>query len=227
MPTPLAQSVFEAAQHLDSIEPFVWLYEFEVPTAPQTRYRFAGRYPEQVTFRGNVYYPFPVTHSVQTETTEGDLNEISVTVGNITRQIVTELEAYEGLVGQPVRVLLVNTSDLLSGNAAMEQDFTIRDVSYDEEKVTFKLAVYNLYRTIFPSRRLMRGFCRFQYRGGGCGYAVPTASGGLATCDKTYDGANGCIAHGDNEVSTGFTQLHPKRFGGFPGIPRPVQGGGL
>lgn len=227
MPAPQSQAVFEAAHRLDSIAPFVWLYEVEVPTVPQTRYRLAGRYPQQVTFRGNIYYPFPVTHSVQTETTEADLNETSLTIGNVGRQVITNLELYDGFVGQPARIMLVNSLDLASGTAAIEQDFTIRDVSFDEEVVTFKLAVYNLYRTIFPSRRLMRGFCRFQYRGMACGYAVPTGSGGLATCDKTYDGANGCIVHGANEVAQGFTQLHPQRFGGFQGIPRPVLGGGL
>ncbi len=223
----LSQAVFEAAQKLDNIDPFVWLYEVEVPTDPQTRYRFAGRYPEQVTFRGNIYYPFPVTHSLQAENTEGDLNETSISISNISREINTVLETHNGLVGQPVRILLVNALDLASGNAAIEQDFTIRSIGQTEETVTAKLAVLNLYRTHFPALRMMRGHCRFMYRGGGCGYAVPIASGGLDACDKSYDGPNGCTVHGANETASGFTAQHPQRFGGFQGIPRPLTGGGL
>lgn len=227
MPQPLSQAVFEAAQRLDSIDPFIWLYELEVPTTPQTRYRFAGRYPEQVTFRGNIYYPFPCSHSETTENTDGDINQTSLTVGNISQQIVTTLETHGGFVGQPCRMLLVNRLDLASGNPVIEQDFTVRETAYNDEAVTLQLAVYNPYRTHFPSLRLMRGHCRFMYRGPGCGYSVPVSSGGLATCDKSYDGPNGCVVHGENEVAQGHTQSHPERFGGFQGIPRQITGGGI
>ena len=57
---------------------WVWLYEIEVPTDPPTRYRLAS-VPEQVTFRDNVYYPFPITHTVMRETESGDLPSVTMT----------------------------------------------------------------------------------------------------------------------------------------------------
>lgn len=227
MPTQLTTSVFEALQRLDSVGAFVWLYEIEVPTSPATRLRFAGRHPQAITFRGNIYYPFPITHSPVSENTEGDLNVTSLTVSNISREIATLLEDHAGLIGQPVRAMLVSVNDLLSGTPLIEQDYTIRELTMNADAITCQLAVYNLYSSRFPALRLMRGHCRLSYRGAGCGYAVPISGGGLSACDKSRDGTNGCEAHGANEIANGYDQLHPKRFGGYPGIPRQVSGGGL
>lgn len=227
MPRKLSTAVFEAIQKLDNVDAFIWLYEVEVPTSPPTRLRFAGRHPEAITFRGNLYYPFPITHSPVAENTEGDLSTTSLTVSNISREIATILEAHDGLAGQAVRTMLVSAFDLASGNPMIEQDYTIRELSMNGMSITAQLAVYNVYRSRFPALRLMRGHCRFGYRSPGCGYAVPVSSGGLSLCDKTYDGLNGCIAHGANEVTNGYDELHPARFGGFRGIPRQPAGGGL
>lgn len=227
MPRPITQTVFEALHRFDVESPFVWLYEVEVPTDPATRIRIAARHPVAVFFRGNTFYPFPATHSAVTETTEGDLSTTALTISNISREIVTLLEEHNGLVGQPVKVFLVSKLDLSSGNALVEQDFRIKSVSVNAESITAQLAVYNLYKAKFPALRLMRGHCRFAYRGTGCGYALAVSDGGLATCDKTYDGDNGCVVHGDNEVANGQARKHPARFGGFLGIPRQLTAGGL
>ena len=119
MPTPVSATTIEQAQRLESIDPFLWLYEVEVPTTPETRYRFVGQFPEQITFRTNIYYPFPVSHSVTTETTEGDLSETTLTVTNITKEILTKLELHNGFIGQPVRIMLINRLDLGSGERSL------------------------------------------------------------------------------------------------------------
>lgn len=223
-PVPSSDTI-KRLQQLAGVEAFLWLYEVEVPTSPQTRYRFVGRHPTSVQYRGNTYYPAPISHEAAGDDTEGNLPEATISIGNATRELMETLETYSGLVGQPVRILLVHRSQLLSGEAIIEQDFTIADVSADENAVSARLALYNAYRTRFPSRRLTRGFCRFQYRSAECGYAVPIADDGLETCDKSLDGPNGCEVHGASEVAAGFAQLHPARFGGAPGIPRPPTGG--
>ncbi len=104
-------------------------------------------------------------------------------------------------------------------------DLTIRDLSINQDSISAKLAVYNLYRTSFPKNRLQRGHCRFGYRSAKCGYNIPVETGGLPTCDKSLDGPNGCEAHGANEASLGEPVIHPSRFGGAPSIPRQRQGG--
>jgi len=227
MPIPLSSNVFEFVHRLDNVNAFVWLYEIEVPTDPPTRLRFAGRQPNSISFRGNTYYPFPITHSPIEENTEGDLSVTSLNVSNISREIATILEDHSGLIGQPVRAMLVSSIEFSSGRALIEQDFTIRETSMSAESITAQLAVYSPYSSNFPGQRLMRGHCRFRYRSVGCGYVVPVGSGGLASCSKSYDGPNGCTAHGANEESTGYEVRHPARFGGCQGIPRAISGGGL
>lgn len=228
MPRFVSQKVFDQLHSLSNREAFVWLYEIEVPTDPPTRVRLVGQWTQQVTFRGNIYYPYDIVHSPVKENTEGNLSEVTLNVANMTREVQTILEDNNGLIGQPVRFLFVSTADLGGGKAVIEQDFTIRTVSSNNRNISMKLAVFNLFRARFPSRRLKKGHCRFKYRSAECGYVVPTSSGGLATCDQSLDGPNGCEAHGTNELDNGFAVIHPKRFGGFPGIPRQqTTGGGL
>jgi lambda family phage minor tail protein L len=223
----ISSTALAEAQKLHSTDPFVWCYEIEIPTDPPTRYRFVANYPSTITFRGNTYYPFPVAHSVVRSDVDGSLQSTTLSMSNVTKLIVSTLDTYEGLIGQPVRIMLVNTLELTSGRAAIEDDYTIETTAVDQEAVTARLALYNLYAVNFPGNRLMRGHCRFQYRGPECGYVVPESAGGLTSCDKSYDGPNGCIVHGTNENANGYTKRHPQRFGGFPGIPRPLTTGGL
>ena len=206
---------------------WVWLYEIEVPTDTPTRYRFV-RTPEAVTFRGNVYSPFPIVHSVMRETDTGDLPSITMTVSNVSREIISTLESYNGLIDQPVRIILTNMGALITGNAIIEHDFKILSTTVTEEGAAAQLGDISLYETFFPGQRMMRHSCRHQYRSSACGYSVDLSDANyLSGCDKTLDGANGCAVHGASETAAGVTVIHPDRFGGFPGIPTATTGGSI
>lgn len=206
---------------------WIWLYEIEVPTSPETRYRFV-RDMEQVTFRGNIYYPFPVSHSPIKEDIEGSLPTISLTVSNISREVMSTLENYSGLIGQPVRIILTHELALSTGAAVAEHDFKILGTTATDQAVSAKLGDISLYEVTVPATRMLKHYCRHQYRGSGCGYAVdPADANYIATCDKTLDGPNGCSVHGTSESDAGVAVVHPDRFGGFPGIPTPTTGGAL
>lgn len=90
---------------------WLWLYEVEVPTNPATRYRMTTL-RRQVNFRGNLYYPFPVTHSAVRLNEKGDLPRVQLTVANVSRELMSTLNTYKGLVGQPVRIMLTCESAL-------------------------------------------------------------------------------------------------------------------
>lgn len=206
---------------------WVWLYEIEVPTDPPTRYRFVQT-QEQVTFRGNIYYPFPITHTVMRDTDSGDLPTITLTASNVSREIIATLEAHKGLIGQPARIILANMASLTTSEGAIEQDFRIMTMTATEEACAAQLGDFSMYEQYFPGQRMMRHFCRHQYRSSGCGYSVPSSAGSyLASCDKSLDGANGCRAHGASETAAGVAVIHPDRFGGFPGIPTPTTEGSI
>jgi len=206
---------------------WVWLYEAEVPTDPPTRYRFV-RAQQQITFRGHIYYPFPIVHTIMRQTESGDLPSITVTVSNVSREIIATLESHGGLIGQPFRILLVNMAALTTDKAVIEQDFRMMTMTATDEAVATQLGDISLYETFFPGQRMMRHFCRHQYRAAACGYAVSSGDANyLATCDKSLDGLNGCQAHGDSETAAGVAVVHPDRFGGFPGIPTPTTEGSV
>lgn len=206
-------------------ERWIWLYEIEVPTDPVTRYRFV-RDPEQVTFRKNIYYPFPISHNAVSEDIEGNLPTVGLTVSNVSREVISTLESYSGLVGQPARIILTHELALTSGSSIAEHDFKILSTHVDVSSVSAQLGDVSLYETTIPGTRMIKHYCRHQYRGGACGYSVDISDDDyLASCDKTFDGPNGCEAHGTSETDAGVPVIHPERFGGFPGIPTPTTGG--
>jgi lambda family phage minor tail protein L len=206
---------------------WVWLYEVEVPTDPPTRFRFV-RTPEQITFRGNIYYPFPITHSPMKSTESGDLPSVNLTASNVSREVIATLEAHRGLIGQPARIILTNMVAIVTNQAVMEQDFRILTMTATEEACVAQLGDISLYENFFPGQRMMKYFCRHQYRSAACGYAVPSSAGAfLSGCDKSLDGQNGCEAHGASETAAGVAVVHPDRFGGFTGIPTPTTEGSI
>ena len=198
----------------------VWLYEIEVPTgSPPTRYRFCAQ-TEEVTFRGNIYSPFPIGHEKMKEGADGDLPSLSMSVSNVSREIIGTLESYNGLIGQKVKIMLVlmtesqETEPQSPSVAILEWDFKITSMSATDEGVTAQLGDISLYDVFLPSSRISKRYCRFQYRDAACGY-----NGEFPSCDKSLDGPNGCEAHSFD------SSAHPNRFGGFPGVPIKKAGG--
>ena len=201
---------------------WIWLYEIEVPTTPPKRYRFV-RDSAQVTFRGNIYYPFPIAHNETKQDDKGNLPRVTLSVSNVSREIVDNLNSYGGMVGQPVRIILTHELALATNSTVIEHDFKIVNSSINEDSVTATLGDINLYEAKLPQQKMMRFYCRHQYQDGGCGYNVATGDANyLASCDKSLNGANGCRVHGESEAAAGVQVLHPERFGGFPGIPEPT-----
>jgi|10_taG_2_1085330.scaffolds.fasta_scaffold02268_3 lambda family phage minor tail protein L len=223
-PTPNVPTIaFIEKNLLATKQRWVWLYEIEVPTTPATRYRFV-RDSSQVTFRGNIYYPFPISHSETRQDDKGNLPRVNMTVSNVSREVVDNLNSYGGLVGQPVRIILTHELAIATNSSIIEHDFKIVTTNINEDAVTASLGDLNLYDAKLPQQKMMRFYCRHQYQDGGCGYHVDNSDTAnyLDSCDKSLNGANGCRVHGESEAAAGITILHPERFGGFPGIPEPT-----
>ena len=206
---------------------FVWLYEVEVPTDPPTLCRLV-RDQEAVTFRGNVYSPYPISHSETRSDSKGNLPTISLNASNVTREVVSTLNEHNGLVGQDVRIILTHYYALPTGKSVWEHEYQIRDMNIDDEAISATLGDLHIYNARLPGQRMMRFYCRHQYMDAYCGYSVDSGDPEyLPTCDKSLDGGDGCKAHGVSEALAGLPVLHPERFGGFPGIPEQTTSGGL
>ena len=210
-PNPLVPPALMAGKNLlASSEEWLWLYEVEVPTSPPTTYRLV-RSTALVVFRGHRYYPFPIGHGVSQEGSSGNLPSTSLTVSNVTREVMGVLETHGGLVGQTARIICTTRSVAEAGidGAMSEARYKIMSTTATESTVSMSLSDTPLYDTQ-------------------CGYVVPEVNGNfVATCDKTLSGPKGCEMHGASETAAGLTAVHPERFGGFPGIPTPSRGGNV
>jgi|GEM_PF-674727 len=230
MPLPhFPPSILQEKNQLATLERFIWLYDIAVPSSPSTTVYRLTKQPEAIEFGGFTYSPFPISHSTVTRDNTGDLPTTSLTVSNMTREIIATLENYDGLVGQRVRIMLTHSLLLAGGGIVLaEEDFEVINSSATADSVTLQLGTMNLFDSRVPKNRMTRYHCRHQYQSAACGYSLDPASPSyLATCDKSLYGLNGCVVHGQSYTDAGETPIHPDRFGGFPGIPIPLTGGGI
>lgn len=206
---------------LSSTSPWIWL--FEMRHSETEAYRVTP-YTRQVTFGGNIFYPAWVAIGEIPKSSDGDNATLAVTVRDPSRELQTVLDENEGFTDRVLLIQLAH-SDHLADGAAFAETFRVVSTAVTWEGATFTCGAYDLFASKVPRNLFLRSKCRWTYRSASgaiteeCGYQEITQGAGLATCDKTLSGPNGCIVHGQDEVANGFERLHPRRFGGFPGIP--------
>lgn len=211
------------ARQLRDEDPWCWLYEFEVPTDPPTRYRLTN-YTEPITFMASsagvplVFSPFPIAHSDIRETLEGDLTQFQIQVGS-SAALAAILDQYDGLHGQPVRVFLVNREDLANASSASEFVAQVAGCRIASDRVTLAIGALGLQDAVVPPLRFQRHHCVHEYGGMACGYDLTNSSllAAFPACARTFEA---CVEHGDAEVAAGLTRKHAQRFGGWRSMPR-------
>lgn len=207
---------------LESQAPWIWLYELEVAGSPPTRYRLTN-FTQSVEFGTNlagerlVYSPAPIAHGDIEQTTDGSLPSVTVTVGNAGPIVSATVDAADGFVGQPIKIMLVSSLELENPDAAITQDGEVVAASVSGDAIAFRISAFNLFQLQFPPFVFARRRCRYIFGSGECGYNVAGAGAAFSTCGKTIAD---CEARGADEVSRGLVRKHPGRFGGWPGIPR-------
>ena len=154
---------------------------------------------ENITFGGNEYVAANFTMDVKNAA--GEEPTVKFASFDPTGVVRQRMEEFDGGVGFPVRMIVVN-SDALDAPAEMSEDFTVIAGSANGYNVSLTLGAENPLRLRFPLRSQFRGRCSVKYKGVLCKYA-----GALGTCDYTYEGDNGCLAHGNQN-----------NFGGFRGL---------
>jgi phage-related protein len=169
--------------------------------------------PTQFTWNGNIYYPASISVGEVRDSSDGSLNNMSLSVANVARQL-QDLIYLKKLADKTIRIMIV--PELAPDNIpAVEWEFQIVSHTASALEVAFTLGHVNLFNKPFPKNRIWRSRCGWIYKDPTtCRYA-----GTLPTCDRTYDGDNGCVAHGADEVANALTQLHPMLFGGFIATP--------
>ena len=219
MPRDLSPTATLAKNRLSSVSGWHWLFEIEVPTDPPIRYRLTSN-TTQLLFGASAaggaftYYPYPIGWQAPSENTKGSIEDATIAVGNIARELQATVENHD-MVGQPVRIVLVHQDEIALGGAAIDDEYQILSIETDDQAFVARIGRFNLFEIPFPSRLMLRGYCTFLYKGSRCAY-----TDSLPLCSKQLLDTNGCVAHGEDEVLAGNPEQHPRRFGGFQGLER-------
>jgi len=182
---------------LANAEPWFWLLEMDLNDAQTLRICSGAAI---INYGGNDYYPFPFQIGDQTEDGGGTPSTLSISVTNITTEVGAFIEYNRGFPNKKVRLFLMN-----DGIAMPVGVYSIQSSRYDSRVAVFTVGYQDVMNILFPRERFIRDTCRHIYKGPMCKYASS-----LPTCDLTFDGYNGCLAH-SNAIN----------YGGAPALSRP------
>lgn len=211
----LSAPALAQVQAIQPTKPFAWLYDVTTAqTTSNSDVAYLTGHDQPVSWNGNTYNPFPVWHE-RVATDIGSLPELEVTISNVTRELSKRIFDGKGIAGMPVSLRVVSLNATAIGDPIFSGDFSAISASLTNETATIRLGLPPWLEYEVPADSYSRVDCQFVYKSAECGYAGP-----LATCDLTLFGANGCDFHGLNELALGLPKMHPRRFGGFPPIPR-------
>ncbi len=178
---------------------------------------------EDVTFDGKTYQAFDIGVSELETNSDGSLKPLHLFVSSVSRE-VTAYIMNNKIRGRTVYVRVVNTNALGSADNQLFEKFTARSIKIVDATNIIQIELGNppLFNKAFPGNRFTRSTCtRFAFGGSLCGFVVDNNTpSNLTECDRTFDGPAGCRAHGDYEQESGLTREHPRRFGGWLGLPK-------
>jgi phage-related protein len=207
------QTLIDKKNALHGTDPFVWLFEIEIErTAMATTVIRRTPYQEAVTWNSMVFKPMPMGLSTIQDDDKGTLQEIVLTLTNIGGEMASFVAATGGLPQAIVTPYLVNIGALSVTTPLWSGSFEVAGISVTREGVALRLALPALIRELFPQHIFNRSRCPWIFRGSECRYQGST----YTTCNKTL---SDCELRGADEFSGGHAKMHPRKFGGFPGMP--------
>lgn len=213
-----------AHKQMQVSEPLVRLLELTLPTPTPSVLRLAN-YDRSIEYGTTsaglplTWDRFPFSMGELRDNRQGDLTNLAVNVCNVTRELMAWIDGYDGLVGQSVTILQVNTGNLSDAAVPLfAGDVTSCDVN--QRVAIFSVGSPKLARQKFPARRWLSQCGVLQFGDADCGYLIPASptnavGGGYDYCPRSLEA---CSLRGDDEVARGLARMHPRKFGGAPGI---------
>jgi lambda family phage minor tail protein L len=157
----------------------VWILLLEITLVDGTILRVC-RNTEDIEWNGETWVAFPFELDIVGETSKGEVPQVVVKVSNVTRQIQYYLEQGEGGVGAQVRIMYVHSKHLYLPNPEIELVYEVIASNADDKWVTFTLGAENPFNKNFPRHRVLRNFCRWNFKDENCQY-----QGDAIDCNKT------------------------------------------
>jgi lambda family phage minor tail protein L len=192
-------SVFIGEKNLQENRP-VFLYR--VTEYNGTDDLLLAAHDEDVTFDGETYTKFPITHESVSDNSRGEIDSVAVRISNVSRLIQSYLESYDWR-GKKVTITQVFLDQLADADAKISFVLYIDNYKASEADVEFQLTTrFDVIDVMLPLGAYNRNYCRWKFKSTECGYV-----GAESVCNKTKQD---CRDNKDNVV----------RFGGFPSIPQ-------
>lgn len=163
---------------------------------------------ETVSWQGYSWTPFPFDMDELVEESKGEVPQIVVKVGNVSRAMEQYLQDYDsycktnGFSPISCDIYVVNSKNLGSATPEVQHTFDLKQTGTNAEWASFTFGANNIWNRRAPLNRIMRNQCRWIFKSTECGYA-----GATTTCNKTLSACR-AMTGGSNSV----------RFGGFPGV---------
>jgi phage-related protein len=231
MPIILPTSFLDAIEKPHATSQLIWLAEIELArpyvsgftTVPSTVLRVCN-YHQAITWPVSSplhesWDPYPFTFSPIEQNQEGDLPQVELSVDNTARLLMRYLHAGDGLEGNYARLWLVPEGGLgiaYPNHEYRRWDLQVAGAYATDEAVSFRLERANFFERTSPQDRFVARQCRWDFGSPECGYVI-NAVAAFTSCPRTK---SACTARGQDHATRGLPVLHPRRFGGFPGIPR-------
>lgn len=183
-------------QRLDKEDPL--LVFLDITAGSETLRLVANN--EDLTWQGNLYTAFSFQVDMPGADGKGAVTTLPLKICNVERVLRPYLEAYDGGVGLPVTITLVNPAMLDEDYSELTATLFNLATDSDASWVYFTLGPINPLNKPFPPDQYIAKHCRFDFKTDPrCGYA------GTATeCDRSIDA---CRALGNS-----------RRFGGHMGL---------
>lgn len=159
-----------------------------------------AEYDEIVTFGGQEYAAFPITHEYIDVNGNGQISAVSLKVANVNRYIQAYIEQYD-FRKKRVDIIMVFADALGSSLNKIVDTLYIDSYTCNEKVVDFNLAPkMDVIELQIPSGKYLRTHCRWVFKGVECAY-----EGVEGECNRTFQRCK--------------ELLNQERFGGFPAIP--------
>lgn len=155
--------------------------------------------PELVVFGGQTYTPAAVESSGLTISSDGKVNDVTLTTANLDRAMQYYLDTYD-MIGRAVKIreVFADADGVVKGSVLLT--FKIKSAKTTRQTAVFTLSMgVDVLGVTVPGRKMYANFCYNQFKDGNCKY-----SGADASCTKLFDD---CAKKGN-----------ALNFGGFPAL---------
>lgn len=189
-------ALIEYLQQMDKSDPLLTLLEID---AGEEILRLVAN-NEDIVWQGHTYTKFAFMVDMPSSTSDGSITTLPLRVCNIERVLRPYLDAYDGGVGLPVTITLVNPAMIDEDYSELRATLYNLSTENDSQWVYFTLGPLNPLNKAFPPDQYISNHCRFGFKNDPrCGYS------GLETeCDRSLDRCR--------ELN------NSARFGGHPGL---------